>query len=380
MALASTSFFAAFDVTDGSQERDISPILSKALFYDLNLLGNINVDFASPVNDTTYRWNDDVLNTEIVTVTTASVASNGTSITVAAAHGVNIGDLLIDTAASSTEVIQTTATAATGLTVTRAYNATIAVSIASTATLNVIRAEQEGSDILNDRTTNVLVRTNYTQIFSTYDIAITGSQLSRKMATNELADYFAHQLANRAIELKINLSRAFLYSETSASQGSDSVYRTLAGLRNWARDNSGVINTTGAALAYTHLNADNKTIANSGVFVDTLVLGTDLVGSLAAFDSSVRRLRESDTQVGYTVQEVLLNQGNMVKVVIDARVLPGQYFMFDSTRIAAKPLAGRGMFTKQAPELKDAKRARVMGEWTLEARNPNCIAHGYAKT
>lgn len=284
MALASTAYFAAFDVTDGSQERDISPILSKALYYDLNLLGNVNVDFGSPVNDTTYRWNDDVLNTELVTITTGSVASNGTALTVASGHGVHEGDLLYDSATGGTEIMQATATAATGITVTRAYNSTAALSIASTATLNIIRAEQEGSDIGADRSANVTVLTNYTQIFDTYDIAISGSQLARKMATNELADFFAHQLANRAIEFKINLSRGLLYSETSASQGSDTVYRTMAGLRNWARDNSGVVNSTASAASYAILNLDNTTIVAKGVFPDTLVIGTDLVGSIATLD------------------------------------------------------------------------------------------------
>lgn len=380
LALASTSFFAAFDVTDGSQERDISPILTKALYYDLNLLGNINVDFGNPVNDTTYRWNDDVLNTELVTVTTATVASTGTTISVASGHGVHEGDLVYDNATGGQEIMQVTATTATTLTVVRTYNSTVALSIASTATLSIIRAEQEGSDIGADKSANVTVRTNYTQILDTYDIAITGSQLARKMATTELADFFAHQLANRAIEFKINLSRAVLYSETSASQGSDTVYRTFAGLRNWARDNSGVVNSTASPVSYAILNADNTTIAAKGVFPDTLVIGTDLVGSVAAIDSTVRRLRESDTQVGYTVQEILLNQGNMVKVIIDSRVRTGDYFLFDSSRVRLLPLAGRGMFTKQAPELKDAKRARVMGEWTTEVRNPQCISYGHTKT
>lgn len=380
MALASTSFFAAFDVTDGAQERDISNVLSRALYYDLHLLGALNVDFAGAVTDTTYRWNDDNLNSEQVSLSTGSVASDGSVLTVATGHTVHEGDLLYSEASGSQEVMQVTATAGSLLTVSRAYNSTTAASLASTATLQVIRAEQEGSDIGSDRTLNPTVRDNFTHILDTYDIAITGSQLARKMATTQLADFFAHQLANRAIEFKINLTKAVLYSEKSSSAGSDSVYRTMAGLRNWTRGSGGVTNSLASALSYAILNSDNATVAARGAFVDTLVIGTDLVGSIAGIDNSVRRLRESDTQVGYTVQEILLNQGNMVRVVIDSRVKPGDYFLFPSDRVRALPLQGRGMIVKQAPELKDAKRARVLGEWTLEARNPNCFIYGYSKS
>lgn len=380
MALDTTSFFAAFDVTDGSQERDISPILTKALLYDLNLLGAINVDFASPAEDTTHYWNDDQLNTDVITLSTASVASTGTLLTCATGHTAKVGDLLKPIVSGNQEILQVTATDTSLLTVTRTYNSTVAASLASTASLALIRAEQEGSDIGTDKSKNVLVKSNFTQIFSTFDIGITGSQLERKMATTALADFFAHQLANRAIEMKVNLSRATLYSEKSSSAGSDTVYRTFGGLRNWSRDNSGVTNSLASALSYTILNSDNTTVAALGTFVDTLVIGTDLVGSVAGIDNSVRRLRESDTQVGYTVQEILLNQGNLVKVVVDSRVSTGDYFMFDSQKIRLIPLGSRGMFVKQAPELKDAKRARVLGEWTLEARHPSCIVNGHSKT
>lgn len=122
MALAAADIFAAFDVTDGAQERDISPILSKAIFYDLNLLGALNVDFGSPVEDTTYRWNDDALNGDTA-LTDASAASNGTTVSVADGHGIHIGDLLYDTAINSTELMQVTATATGNVTVVRAHGA-----------------------------------------------------------------------------------------------------------------------------------------------------------------------------------------------------------------------------------------------------------------
>src|SRR3954470_20929219 len=268
MALASTGLFASFDVTDGAQTRDISPVLADAIFYDLHLLGALNVDFGAPATDTTHYWNEDLLNSDVVT-TAASAASNGTSISLTSGHGLraHVGDLFYDSSLiNGTEIGQVTAISTDTVTVTRAYNSTAATSISSGATLALIRAEQEGSDIGADKSLSPRVRSNVTQIFSSYDIQVTGSQLARKMATTQMQDFLARQLANRAVELKINMSRAFLYSEKSSSAGSDTVNRTLAGIRSWINAASGVTNSTSAALSYTNLNTYNKSVVDLGVF------------------------------------------------------------------------------------------------------------------
>src|SRR3954469_1118435 len=382
MALAATSLFAAFDVTDGAQERDISPVLQRAIYYDLNLLGHLNVEFNNPVMDTTHYWNEEALNSDIVVNQNASVASTGTALTLTTGHGarVHIGDLLVDQVSGSTEVMQVTSVSSDALTITRTYNSTVAAAITSNASLAIIRAEQEGSDIGTDKTLNPTVRSNYTQIFSTYDLQITGSQLARKMATNEYQDFLARQLAARAIEMKIGLTRAFLYSEKSASAGSDTVYRTMAGLRNWARDNSGEVDSVSSAANYAQLNLTNKAIVDKGVFPDTLIIGTDLVGSIQAIDSTVRRLRESDTTVGYVVQDVVLAQGNAVRVVVDSRVKAGDFFLIDNQRVSYRPLNGRAMQVIAATDFVDGKKRRILGEWTSEVRNPQGIGYGYNKT
>lgn len=381
MALATADLFAAFDVTDGAQERDISPVLEEAIYYDLNLLGALNVSFDNPVMDIVHYWNEEQLNADTVTMG-ASAASNDTALTLTAGHGnrAHIGDQLYDTTLNSTEVMQITATATGAVTVTRSYNSTTAASIANSAVLALIRTEQEASDIGTDKTLNPTVRNNNTHIFDTYDIKISGSQLARKMATNEYQDFLARQLAARAIEMKIGMTRAFLYSEKSASTGSDTVYRSMAGIRNWIRDNSGVTNASSEAMSYAVLNLHNKSLVDKGIFPDTLIIGTDLVGSVSGIDSSVRRLRESDTQVGYVVQEVLLNQGNLVQIVVDSRVKTGDAFLITKDKFRARPFNGRAMFVIAGADWVDGKKRRIMGEWTNEFRNPEAGAYLRNKT
>ncbi len=377
MALQSTSFFASFDITDGSQTRDISPILQEALYFDLAFLGAIGVDMGQQAYDPTHYWNEDALNSDTVTVS-GSVASNGTSIIVNTGHGarVHVGDLVVDMTSGSDQVKEVTAISTDTLTVGAAgYGSSTAVSIANGATLAVVRAEQEGSDIGVDRSVAPAVKSNTSHILSAFDLMVTGSQLARRMATNELQDWVAHQLANRAIEFKINLTRALLYSEASASSGSDTVYRTMKGLFPWARDNGNV--TTTGTFSYAVLNTANKVLVDLGVQADTLLIGTDLVAGtngIASFDSTNRRLLESDRQVGYMVNEILLKHGNAVQVVIDNRVRPGDAFLFDKSRFTPLPYNGRGLFTIAATDFTDGKKRRILGEWTNECRNASAFA------
>jgi hypothetical protein len=386
MALQAAGGFATFGITDGAQIRDISDVLADAIYYDLHLLGNINVDFGSPVYDVVHYWNEDALNSDTF-VNSGAATSTTTTITTATGHGarVHVGDLIYRTStAASTEVIQVTAVSTDTLTITRGYDSTTAQTLVDLDTMAIIRAEQEGSDIGSDKTLTPTVRSNDTQIFAgAYDIKITGSQLARKMATVQMQDFLARQLSNRAIELKIGLSRAALYSEISSSSGSASVYRTMSGIRAWNRNGSGVTNSVSTALAYSGSNSlatVNKSVVDKGVFPDLLVIGTDLVGSLTGFDSSNRRLLESDRVAGYTLQEVLLQQGNSVRVVVDSRVSTGDAFLLSSERIKLVPMNGRGMFVISAVDFTDAKKRRVLAEWTMEVRNPEASCYISAKT
>lgn len=375
MALASTDFFASFDITDGSQIRDISPVLAQALYFDLTFLGAVGTSGAA--QDTTHWWNEDALNSDTAT-TSASLASNGTSLALTTGQGarVHVGDLIQDMTSNSDMVKEVTAISSDTLTVgAAAYGSSTAVSLASGATIAIIRREQEGSDIGSDRSVGATVRTNVTHILDCYDLKVTGSQLMRRMATDQLRDWVAHQLANRAIELKIGLTRAELYSEVSATAGSDTAYRSMRGLFSWARDYGNV--TTTGTFSYAALNTANKTIIDQGVMADTLLIGTDLVAGthgVATFDSTLRRLLESDKQVGYMVNEIILQHGNSVQVVVDNRVRAGDAFLFDKSRFTPVPGEGRGMFTIAAVDFTDGKKRRVLGEWTNECRNPAATA------
>lgn len=375
MALATSSAYASFDVTAGAYLQDISPALADAIYFDLNFLEAVPLGWDSPVENTVHIWNEDALNADTV-VSSASLASDGTTLAVTAVTGrVAIGSLLVPvlSGSSSTEVLQVTAISSLNLTVTRAYNSTTAASYATGATFNVIDANQEASDIGGDTSITPTVRQNNTHIFGSRDLLVSGTQLARRMATRELEDFVGHQLANRTIELKRKLILGVVYSEVSSSDvGSDTVYRTLKGMRNWGRA-SGLTETSAETMALSVLNRENKRSVDLGVFSDTLVVPTGMVASIAAIEASNRRLYESDTAVGYKVTEIDLDQGNTVRVVIDSRLNTEEAFMFERSRIIPKPMTGRGMFTIAATDFSDARKRRILAEWTLQVMNPEVL-------
>lgn len=379
MALATAPGFASFDITDKSQILDISPVLSEALYLDTGWLRSVFV-MDDPVEDSVFYWNEEALNARTGT-TAASAASNGTSISLTTGHGVrfHIGDLIYDTALNTTEIIQVTDISTDTLTVTRTYNSTVAASIASGATLAVMAAYQENSDFSTDKSVKPVVRSNQTQIVFAGDLQISRTQRNRKMATVALD--VDRQLANRAIELKFDWSRIGMYGEPSGTPaGSDTVYRTTGGMRYWIRDNSGIVDTTSAALSATNLNSNNKSAVDKGKYPDTLLIGTDLVGSVAGLESSARRMLESDTKVGYTVQQIVLQQGNVVDVIVDGRVKTGDCFLYAKDQVQVHPFTGSGMFVIAATDFTDGVKRRIGSEAGVVFRNPEASVYMRNKT
>lgn len=376
MALASVSAFASYDQSSQVNKLDISPFLSEALIYDFHLLGHIGMPMDNPVTDITYYWLEDALNSDTLTLT-ISLGTSDTSITYTASSVPHVGDLVtVDGVTNNNkEIMQITAVnSTTNSTVSRGYAATTAASIASSGTVVLMRTEQEFSDIGSDFTQNPTVRTNYTSIIPGLDLQISGSQLARNMAAAAMQDQVAHQLANRLKEWKRTMTRSVLYSPAKGP-GSDSTYRSFGGVADWVTNGSGQTYTTAGTFSLSRLNSENDTIVALGTEgPDTLVIGTGLVSSVNAIDSTNRQLLESDKQVGYMVTRVLLGQGNAVDVVVDARCRQGHAFLIRKDQVRLRPLQGRALFTLAGSDWVDGVKRRILGEWGCEVRQPSTIA------
>lgn len=380
--LTASNSFDTFNQSTNLNRLDISPFLAKALIYDFHALGTFGMPMDNPLIDTTYTWFEDSLNSDTLTPT-ISVATADTSITITASAAPHVGDYIMVSKKlvpdNTSEVMQITlVNSSTSVSVSRGFNST-AASIATTSTLALMRNEQEFSDIGADSTVNPTGRVGYTSIVTGRDLQFSGSQLERVMTTTAMADQVAHQLENRLIEWKRGMTRGLFYS-TLIGPGSSTQYRSFGGLRYWIGNASGQTESTAAQLAISHLNTVNKLIVDQGVYPDTLVIGTDLVGSVNAIDSANRRMLESDNKAGYQINALTLGQGNSVAVVVDGRIASGDAFLVPKDKVTFRPYGKRALFTIAGSDWVDGVKRRILGEWGLEVRNASTMAYLSSKT
>ena len=376
MTLDATSFLASFDITDKTQELDISPILLAALMVDTGVLGQVPMS-AEGVYDVVHYWNEIALNDQFVTLNNGgTVGAADTSCVVSSAGIIRKGALLkpVDTAPGTAEIIQVTAVSGTTLTISRGYGGTTATTHADGSTLTIIGMPlQEASDIQTDVTKVPSVGTNYTQIFER-SITISRNQMKRRMAA--IHDFLAQSLHDRTMELKRELELALIHSVKSGSNpaGTDSVYRSFDGLL--ALITNAV--STSEAMSSTVFDTQVKNLIDNGA-ADAqsklvLVAPTVIRQTISGFQASNRRLVESDVKVGHYVEQIVSDLGPVVDVVTSnylgaGAASPWTSILLDTSRCSLKPFADDTFKLMAATDWVDGIKRRVLGEYTVELRN-----------
>jgi len=376
MALSATNFLASFDITDKTQEYDISAVLLAALMNDTGVLGILPI--GDPAQDTTHYWNEIALNTSQVSVDATGYNSAATTVVLASGHGARLreGALLKNLAGGDVdpELVQVTNVNVDTLTVVRGYGGSTAVTatFAANGVLDIIAMpRQEGSDIGSDSSVLPTVAQNYTMIFER-SILITRNQMKRPMAA--VADILVQSIHDRTMELKRELERAVIHSRAAASNpaGNDSTYRSMAGLLQLITQTTSV----GAAFAYAKFNALVKSVVDAGAADDisrlSFVAPTAVRQNISTFDSSNRRLVESDRRVGYFVEQLVSDLGVVVDVVTSnylGNTTPYRGILLDTGRVSLKSFQDDSFKLMAAQDWVDGVKRRILGEWTLELRH-----------
>jgi hypothetical protein len=385
MALSATNFLASFDITDKTQEYDISAVLLAALMNDTGVLGILPI--GTPARDTTHYWNEIALNASQVTVDGTGYNSASTAPVLASGHGarLRVGALLKNLAGGDVnpELVQVTNINSDTLTVVRAYGGSTAVTatFAANAVLDIIAMPlQEGSDIQSDSSVLPTVGQNYTQILER-SITITRNQMKRPMAA--VADILVQSIHDRTMELKRELERSVIHSRSASSNpaGNDATYRSMAGLFQLITQTTSI----GATFAYAKFNALVKAVVDAGAADDisrlAFVAPTAVRQNISTFDASNRRLVESDRRAGYYVEQLVSDLGVVVDVVTSnylGNTTPYRGLLLDCGRTSLLPFQDDSFKLMAAQDWVDGVKRRILGEWTLELRHA-AFAH-YAVT
>ena len=384
MSLSTSDSLASFDQT--TAKLDISPILATVLLYDTALLGLIGM--GEPALRAEHRYNEDKLNDYFVTQasndTALDVAGSVTTINIASGTGskLRVGTLLQeDTNVGAAEVVEVTAISTDALTVVRNYGTTgLALHSIPGTGLNwmiIGQPVQEGDETINDISLARSQVTNYTQIFKR-TVKISGT-LQAETANGMhpgVPDEAKYQILHRTLEMKRELNISAIRGIISASGGSDTVYRTMRGLRSFLTQAGAQVVTTAESLGEAQVNYLYRQSWNQGGDPRELVGGPDQITRFADFNAGKVRVAPSERVAGVFVEKYLTQYGAELSLTLERWFRPDEVALIDKSRCHVALLQGRGLIVEPLATIGDAKRWQVLMEATLCVKNAK-LAHSY---
>lgn len=373
MALAATTPLASYDQSAG-EFLDLSNELAEIIRRD-NVSFLSRVGISGEATETTHSWMEDSLNGNTVTLDESGFDSSETDMTLVSTSIVRVGSLLRNTSeAGKTEVVQCTLVdSATVITVVRGYGSTTGEAHTTGSTWAVIHPNQEGQDP-NADTSKVRTKvSNFTQIFQ-YGINV--SHTMRSVLQAGVADEFTFQVARRLMEAMRELDMTLVLGIKSASAGSDTVYRSMGGILEFANQATGNLTTTSEALSLTVVNAMAKQIWDDGGYPNFILVGGKQKKVISTFDQSARRSVYDSTVAGYVVDRIITDLGFVLDVIVDPWMPDDTAIVGDLNKVRVMPLRNSAMRAEDLAKTGAAFKAQIYGEYTAEFRNAiQSLAH-----
>lgn len=224
----------------------------------------------------------------------------------------------------------------------------------------------EGSETTIFQKSNRVELSNVCQIFKK---AVQVSGTMEVVGVEGISDIYAHEVANRLTELKINMEKALINSVYD--DGSTSGVRRMRGLLNWVLDAQKM---TGA-LTEDSFNQFVKLLWDNGLGANNYVLMCNADVKLkidALYKDQVQYVNVSqDDDFGVLVNNIITNFGN-VKVVLNRHMPAGKMVLFDPSYLRLGFL--RPPFTERLAKDGDYISGHVIAEGTLIVLNRKAIA------
>ena len=364
---------ASYDQSAG-EFLDLSNELAEIIRRD-NTSFLSRVGISGEATETTHSWMEDSLNGNTATLDESGFDSSETDMTFVSTSNIRVGSLLRNTSeAGKTEVIQVTSVdSATLCTVVRGYGSTSGEAHSTGSIWNIINPNQEGQDPPADSSKVRTKVSNFTQIFQ-YGINV--SHTMRSVLQAGVADEFTFQVARRLMEAMRELDAALVNGVKSASAGSDTVYRSMGGLVEFASQGTGNLNTTSEALTLSVVNAMAEQIWDDGGYPNFILVGGKQKRAISTFDQSARRSVYDSTVAGYVVDRIITDLGFVLDVIVDPWLADDVAIVGDLNKIRVLPLRNSAMRAEDLAKTGAAFKAQIYGEYTAEFRNAiESLAH-----
>jgi len=367
MALASTTPLASYDQSAG-EFLDLSNELAEIIRRDnTSFLSKIGI--SGEATETLHSWIEDSLNANSVTLDESGFDSSETDMTFVSTAALRVGSLIKNVSeAGKTEVIQITSVdSSTVCTVVRGYGSTSGEAHTTASTWRIIaNTRQEGQDAPADESKTRTKVSNYTQIFQK---GINISYTMRSVLQAGVADEYTFQVARRLQEIMRERDSSRVLGISSVSQGSDTVYRSMGGIVEFASQATGNINSTSEALTLSVVNDMCKDIWDDGGQPNFILVSGKQKRAISGFEQSARRSVYNETVAGYVVDTILTDLGFVLDVIVDPWMPDDTVVVGDLNKVRVLPLRGSAMRAEDLAKTGAAYKGQIYGEYTCEVRN-----------
>lgn len=367
MALAAASGLASFDQAAG-EFLDLSNELAEIIRRD-NTAFISRVGISGEATETLHSWMEDQLNPNTVTLNESGFDSSETDMTFVSTTPLRVGSLIRNISeAGKSEVIQVTSIdSATVCTVVRGYGSTTGEAHSTGSTWQIIaNPAQESADAPADESRARTKVSNYTQIFQK---GIKVSHTMRSVLQAGVADEFTHQIARRLMEIMRELDSSVIAGISGATQGSDTAYRSMGGIVEFASQSGGNVTTTSEALTPSVINAMVKQIWDDGGTPNFILVGGKQKRAISAFDQAYRRSNYDQNTAGYVVDRFLSDLGFWLDVIVDPWMKDDDCVVGDLSKVRVMPLRNDAMRAEELAKTGRSHNAQVTGQYTAEFRN-----------
>tara|TARA_R110000803_G_scaffold52684_1_gene108404 strand:- start:1551 stop:2678 length:1128 start_codon:yes stop_codon:yes gene_type:complete len=313
---------------------------------------------SSPVDQKKFEWQDDSIDTPRSTLA-ATVTTGGLVLTVASGeqHRFGTGHVLM----VGDEQMRVTGYPGTDqLTVTRAFNATTAGTLASAAqVLDLGTFITEGSDPDAARSSDWNNRYNMVQVLGPDQMAVSGTEnIIRKYGLNmSMLDY---QAAKRLIAMTISFEQSLIYGVRL--EDSSAGWRQTGGIK-WHITNNGTVNSAGGAITEARIVDMQQSLYDVGGSPNIAMLTATQKRKISALDSSSIRLGRQDNGRGQIVDYIDSDFGRM-DFLVNRWCLNSDIFMFKSGQAKIRVL--RPMQLEALAKTGDSRKAQLVGEKGLQ--------------
>ena len=367
MALAVTTPLASYDQAAG-EFLDLSNELAEIIRRDnTSFLSRVGV--SGEATETLHSWMEDSLQANSVTLNESGFDASETDMTFTSTARLKVGSLIRNVSeAGKTEVIQVTSVdSATVCTVVRGYGSTTGEAHTTASTWRIIaHPAQEGQDAPADESKTRTKVSNYTQIFQR---GINVSYTMRSVLQAGVADEYTFQVARRLMEVMRELDSSLVLGISSVSQGSDTVYRSMGGIVEFASQSGGNTDSTSEALTLSVVNDMCEDIWDDGGVPNFILVPGKQKRAITAFDQSARRSVYDATVAGYVVDRIITDLGFVLDVIVDPWMPDDTVVIGDLNKIRVMPLRGSAMRAEDLARTGAAFKGQIYGEYTCEVRN-----------